>query len=105
MKNIIIFLFTAFLLSSCESSSVSNGRKLYKAYFKEILKDPNSFTVYNESFVKNGSIEVEWNIDYGARNSLGGMVRESVTFKTTSNKLFIDLSCYEMKGGRMIKLY
>ncbi len=44
MKKILLLMTAILLLSSCDESA-SNGRRIYKAYFKHILKDPDSFTV------------------------------------------------------------
>lgn len=83
-----LFAFT-FSLLSCEDHAVSSGRKLYENYFKERLKDPESFTVYKESYTKLSEHEVEWTIDYGAKNSFGGMVRETAKFTTVGNSVFM----------------
>ena len=73
------------MFSSCEPSQVRKGRKLYKAYFNYTLKDPNSLVIYSERYtLGNDKYEVKWDIDYGAKNSYGGMVRSSIKFTTTS---------------------
>ena len=83
MKKILLLMMAILLvsLSSCDES-VSNGRRIYKAYFKHILKDPDSFTVYDEKYTKN---------------SYGGMVREQVSFTTIGNSIFIDGTSYDVR--------
>lgn len=105
MKKVFILFVTVLLFISCENSSVSGGRKLYKAYFNEILKDPNSFVVYEESYTQDEDYIVNWRLDYGAKNSLGGMVRKTVSFTTTPTSIYIEGSCYERKGNNVIKVY
>lgn len=81
----LLFISLAVLmavLTACESRSVSNGRIAYENYFKQHLKDPASFTVYSETYQEDGKFEVNWTLDYGAKNSFGGMVRKTVKFKT-----------------------
>ena len=75
----IIGLSALFCMSSCDEA-VYKGRKVYKAYFDYTLKDPESFKVYSEKYTKDGDFTVNWELDYGAKNSLGGMVREKATF-------------------------
>lgn len=89
-------LLLSIFLISCESS-VSEGRSTYKAYFKHILKDPDSFKVYSETYTKDGEYTVKWELDYGAKNSLGGMVREKVSFETIGSSIHIDGSLYDIK--------
>lgn len=87
--NKYIFILLAFLfLSSCEDSQVSNGRKLWKAYLNTFAKDPSSIVIYNESYTKDGMIE--WTIDYGGKNSYGGMTRSTLKCRTASKYLFVD---------------
>ncbi|WP_291594291.1 hypothetical protein [Bacteroides sp.] len=82
---------TLFLILSCsnEPKHVSEGRKFYELYFNKKLKDPESFKVYDENYKNLGNVIV-WTLDYGARNSLGGMIRETVEIRTYNNKLEID---------------
>ena len=102
MKKILL-LMTAILLlslSSCDESA-SNGRRIYKAYFKHILKDPGSFTVYDEKYTKDGEYTVNWKLDYGAKNSYDSMVREQVSFTTIGNSIFIDGASYDVKDFKI----
>ena len=65
----IIGLSALFCMSSCDEA-VYKGRKVYKAYFDYTLKDPESFKVYSEKYTKDGDFTVNWELDYGAKNSL-----------------------------------
>lgn len=87
----IIGLSALFCMSSCDEA-VYKGRKVYKAYFDYTLKDPESFKVYSEKYTKDGDFTVNWELDYGSKNSLGGMVREKATFTTVGTSIF-RLSC------------
>ena len=66
-------------------------------YFRHILKDPDSFKLYNEKH-DNGTYIVEWEIDYGAKNSLGGMTRETLHFET--RHMDYDRYCLDIEGYR-----
>lgn len=98
MKKALLLILVATLqiitLSSCDEA-VYKGRKVYKAYFDYILKDPKSFKVYNEKYTKEGAT-VNWELDYGAKNSLGGMVRKNVSFTTIGTAIFIDGNHYKL---------
>lgn len=100
MKKALLLILVATLqiitLSSCDEA-VYKGRKVYKAYFDYILKDPKSFKVYNEEYTKDGDFAVNWELDYGAKNSLGGMVRENVSFTTIGTEIFIDGNHYKLE--------
>ena len=54
MKRLLLSLLVilSLALTSCEDQEVSNGRRLYQKHFREVLKDPESFTVYSETFTK-----------------------------------------------------
>lgn len=105
MKKFTVLVIAILALVSCEDSEVSKGRRIYKKYFKEILKDPSSLVVYREDFKKDGSSIVEWTIEYGAKNSFGGMVRKTVEFKTVNNAIYVDGSCYRLERGEIVKSY
>lgn len=91
MKNFILILITAFAFIGCstEKKHIREGREMWKAYFKKMLKDPNSLVIYNEEYVDSG-LTVIWDIEYGAKNGFGGMVRERKTFKTVGYWLTTD---------------
>ena len=106
MKRILTLLSVLLLFTSCEPSQVRKGRWIYKAYFKHTLKDPSSLVIYKENYTLDGTCSVIWEIDYGAKNSYGAMVREDIKFTTIGN-LFIsiddsygggDYSMGELKG-------
>lgn len=73
------------LFASCEKSSVREGRKVYKDYFKEVLKDPSSLKVYSEKYELDGKWAVKWTLDIGAKNSYGAMVRSTYKIETFSD--------------------
>lgn len=65
------------------------GRRAYEEYFEKHLTDPESFKVYNEKYTKEGGC-ITWELDFGARNPMGGMVRKSITFTTINGELFLN---------------
>lgn len=84
MKKILLTLIGVAIIlctSSCDDP-VTRGRQMYKSYFKKTLKDPESFKVYDEKYTEQDKYTVKWKLDYGAKNSLGGMVRKSIEFET-----------------------
>lgn len=91
---LFLLLVGIFIITSCEDS-VSQGRKLWKMYYHHILNDPESFKIYDEKYTRDGDYSVNWTLDYGAKNSLGGMVRKTDTFSTvTDDMISIDGSIY-----------
>lgn len=106
MKYLFSFLLFISLLgfSSCEDSKVSRGRDLYELYFDTFLKDPKSFVVYEEVYTIKGG-EVEWEVEYGAKNSFGAMSRERAFFSTTVlNEIHIDSRRYKKERGKLIRV-
>lgn len=93
-NRILLALMAAFLLCSCDSSEIRQGRKAYQAYFKKYLKDPESFKVYKEEY-KETDKGIEWTLDYGAKNSYGAMNRETVHFSTIGNSVITDDGIYD----------
>lgn len=94
MKKVLFYLIglvIAISAISCsfEAKSITEGRELYKLYFRKTLKDPESLKIYEEKYSNSGNY-VLWTIDYGARNSLGGMVRETVKIETYREKVVVD---------------
>lgn len=86
MRKIIALLIFSVLLCACEPLQVRQGRKVYKAYFNHVLKDPKSLVIHSEEYtLGENQYDVMWEIDYGARNSYGGMVREHIEFTTSGN--------------------
>lgn len=55
-----------------------------------MLKDPESFKVYEEKVEPLNEHSARWTLDYGAKNSYGAMERRTVTFKTTVDLIEID---------------
>lgn len=86
MKNLALIIGVLVIMGitiiSCDSPVV-RGRQMYESYFEKTLKDPESFKVYSEKY-KEGAPEgaIDWELDYGAKNSLGGMERENIKFST-----------------------
>ena len=95
MKKILLLISLAFIFLSCEDSSVRDGRKLYKMYFDKTLKDPKSFIVYDEKYTINDKYTVNWVLDAGAKNSLGGMVRKTYNITTIDGTIEVDGELYE----------
>lgn len=94
--SILIILLAMAIFTSCDEA-VYKGRKTYKAYFNHILKDPGSFKVYKEEYTKDGDFTINWELDYGAKNSMGGMVRENVSFTTVGTSIFINGNHYKIE--------
>ena len=84
----LIVIVGATLFFTLYNPNIIKGRKAYEDYFRSVLKDPESFKVYNEEYSADGGV-VEWKLDYGARNSFGGMVRKQVEFTTIGNEILI----------------
>lgn len=89
MKNLIVFLMLSLFFVSCEDSAISNGRKMWKAYLNKYLKDPASLVIHKEEMKQDG-YKVEWEIDYGAKNSFGGMKRELLKCTTFPDMMFVE---------------
>ena len=98
MKKFILLFFIP-LFTACEPAAVRSGRDMYKAYFKQALKDPESFKVYNEQYKidKEYDGKIYWTLDYGAKNEYGGMVRKSKDFITIHRSIHIDDRFYDYK--------
>lgn len=77
-----------FVLIGCDPD-VIDGRAAYKQYFKENLKDPRSLVIYKETFKKEGDYTINWTVEIGAKNSFGGMNRETYEFTTIGDKLIM----------------
>lgn len=105
MRKLLFVLISAFVLVACENGEISKGRKLYEMYFEKNLKDPQSFVVYEEKSEIEDNVKVNWELEYGARNGFGGMVRERVKFTTIDNVLIIDKHWYTLKDGELIMEY
>ena len=90
MKRLLLILLVPLILLSCQPAAVSHGRKTYERYFHKVLKDPESFKVYEETVEPIDDYSARWTLDYGAKNSYGAMERRTVTFKTTNDLIDID---------------
>ena len=82
MRKIVVFIICTLLLCACDPAPVRNGRKIYERYYRKVLNDPESFKVYSEHYNVVDGTEVQWTLDYGAKNGYGAMVRKTVTFTT-----------------------
>lgn len=91
MKRLILILITTIAFIGCEfeKAYIKEGREMWKAYFQITLKDPNSLVIYEESYTDEGHRCVEWKVNYGAKNGFGGMVRETISFKTIGDLLLV----------------
>lgn len=91
MKRIILILITTLSFIGCkfEKQYVKESREMWNAYFQITLKDPSSLTIYKEEYKDISHGVVEWTIDYGAKNSFGGMNRKTIEFKTLNDILFV----------------
>lgn len=98
MKKLILLLACGLLFASCAPKEVREGRKIYKAYFEYILKDPSSLEIYREEYEIIEDSKVHWEINYGAKNSYGGMVRNTIGFTTLGDRM-IDLD--DLYGGEL----
>ena len=90
MKKILVLITLAILLCACEESEVSNGRKTYKEYFQKTLKDPNSLIIYSEKYEKT-IYGITWTLDVGAKNSYGGMIRNTYIIETIGRSSVISV--------------
>lgn len=84
MKKLIPILVFSSLLA-CDHPFVYNGRRAYKSYFREHLKDPNSLVIYNEKIIERKGTRITFEVDMGSRNSYGGMARETYVFETVQD--------------------
>ena len=87
-KVIVVILVAAAFLAGCESKTIRQHRKLYMEYFKEILNDPNSLIVYEEKVLETGSVKTVFEVDYGAKNRMGGMVRGKHVFEVMNGEIY-----------------
>ena len=74
------------MMTACESSSVREGRELYRLYLEKTLIVPEDMKIYHESFVDNGAV-VEWTVDVGGTTRGGNHFRETMRFETTNGTL------------------
>jgi hypothetical protein len=89
MKKMLFIIAALLCVAACEPSQVIGGRKVYKKYFNYILRDLASLQIHKENYILDGP-SVVWEIDYSARNGLGGMTRETIKFTTISDAIFVE---------------
>lgn len=83
MKKLLFVLSLFFIACSSEPDVVKSGRNSYKQYFEKVLKDPSSLVIYNESYeLTDDGTHVHFTVDYGAKNSFGGMERKTIHFES-----------------------
>lgn len=76
MKKALFIPVLFFLFSSC-----NDNKSAYIKYLKSNLKDPESLVIYKEEIVDKKDKTVIVKVDYGAKNSYGGMERETYYFR------------------------
>lgn len=87
MKKFLLLSVFALSLMGCEESPVSDGRKAYKEYFNETLKDPSSLIIHKEEVIEQDKVSATFVLDVGAKNSYGGYLRKHYTIKTVGKKV------------------
>jgi len=90
MKKSLLLFALILCLCSCEQRVVRESRKIYKAYFEYVLKDPRSLTIHSAKCATDGHYLVQWEIDYSANNSYGGKVRKTINFETFGDFYKVD---------------
>jgi hypothetical protein len=60
---------------------------VYIKYFSDLLSDPKSLVIYNEKILSNGALTTIFEVDYGAKNKVGGMVRNVRVFEIKEHKI------------------
>nr|DAN79736.1 MAG TPA: hypothetical protein [Caudoviricetes sp.] len=96
-KLIILFSLTIIILCSCKPSGVSKGRIAYKEYFNKTLKDPSSLVIHSEEVIAKDESSATFVLDIGAKNSYGGMVRQTYTIRTIG-KGILDVKEYDTRS-------
>lgn len=90
MKKVVLLLLAALTLCACQPRSVTEGKRAWTKYLKKVLKDPESLKIYSEEYEELNDHTVRWTIDYGAKNSYGGMDRKTIVVETTYATLKIN---------------
>lgn len=103
---IIIVLVLGALFSIDYYAPVFQGRKAYKEFFRKSLKDPESLKIYSEKYEKESgsTYTIHWTLDIGARNSYGGMVRETYHIQTIGDRRTIWVKIGEYGRKESIEL-
>jgi hypothetical protein len=68
------------------ASERQQGISLINSYFRFTLKDPDSLKIHSMNGTKRGPYVVYY-VDYGAKNSFGGYVREQKTLTYRGSQL------------------
>ena len=88
MKSIILCLVATLLLTSCKSE-IDKDREIIKDYYQTVLKDPASYQEHSLKLIeKKKEYNKIYELDYGAKNGFGGMVRERVKIEVLGEKVF-----------------
>lgn len=95
-KQIIFAIFTCLIFCSCEPNATSKGREAYKKYFQKTLKDPSSLVIHSEEVITQDESSTTFVLDVGAKNSFGGMVRQTYTIRTVG-KSVLDVTEYDVR--------
>jgi hypothetical protein len=88
MRRVLLFAFVSLLCVGCVSvdkKREKDARKVCVEFLESTLNDPKSLIIHNEKVVQNNYAVVEFVVDYGAKNRLGGMVRKTSTFEVMPN--------------------
>lgn len=96
-KLIILISLTILIFCSCEPSGVAKGRTAYKEYFDKTLKDPSSLVIHSEEVITQDESSATFVLDIGAKNSYGGMVRQTYTIRTIG-KGILDVTEYDIRA-------
>lgn len=85
MKKLIL-LFTVLLLVSCGNKD----EKAIQEHYKSVLKDPESFQVHSMELLstEDDGLTKLYKLDYGAKNSFGGMVRDTDRVTIIGDKVY-----------------
>lgn len=96
MKKSILLIAIIFLFAGCKN----NIDTAIENYFNENLKDPSSLVVYSKKVVENYSTSRWVRLDYGAKNSFGGMIRETEYFYIIGDDVMMVASEFEFPAMR-----
>lgn len=80
MKKTLIYLTTIFILVSLSCTTKTDPKEPVRDYLKTVLNDPESLVIYGIKTIKDDGNTVIVEVDYGAKNILGGMIRKNDLF-------------------------
>ena len=95
-KQSFFIIVISLIFYSCGPNLVSNGRTAYKEYFNKTLKDPASLVIHSEEIIAQDEASVTFVLDVGAKNSFGGMVRQTYTIRTIGKDI-VDVTKYDIR--------